>query len=135
MRFTFLPDWRDQPQPCKPGHEPDLSGASDALEKPPVMLANFFRSPRSLAPRRALPTIEGMETSALLTTYSLIVHVDIDVSEGQEGPNAIGLPAPGRTVFLDLNHDQKLDPGDPSGVTGADGTYTFTGLSAGLYDV
>jgi hypothetical protein len=43
---------------------------------------------------------------------------------------------PGWTVYLDLNHDGKLDPGDPTTVTDlVDGTYFFSGLAAGSYVV
>ena len=42
---------------------------------------------------------------------------------------------PGVTLFLDLNHDDTLDPGDPTAVTNASGAYSFTGLVAGSYTV
>ncbi len=41
----------------------------------------------------------------------------------------------GWTVFRHLQHDGKLDPGDPSIVTQSDGSYSFTGLAAGSYTV
>ncbi len=41
----------------------------------------------------------------------------------------------GRTVFVDLNNDGKLDPGDPSAVTSAIGTYQIAGLPVGSYKV
>ena len=41
-------------------------------------------------------------------------------------PDARGLS--GWTVYLDLNHDGTLDPGDPTAVTDANGDYAFTGL-------
>jgi hypothetical protein len=42
---------------------------------------------------------------------------------------------PGWTVFLDLNTDQVLSPGEPSTVTDAAGFYSFPGLSSGQYRV
>jgi hypothetical protein len=39
------------------------------------------------------------------------------------------------TVYLDLDDDGTLDPGEPSTVTGADGTYEFTDLVPGLWVV
>jgi hypothetical protein len=41
----------------------------------------------------------------------------------------------GKTVFLDLNGNDKLDSGEKSVVTDTNGNYTFTGLSAGTYHV
>jgi RHS repeat-associated protein len=42
---------------------------------------------------------------------------------------------PGWTVYLDLNHDGKLDPGDPFTTTDSVGHYAFTGLAPGTYTV
>jgi hypothetical protein len=42
---------------------------------------------------------------------------------------------PGRTVFLDLNHDANLDPGDPSAVTDAGGNFAITNLPSGTYSL
>jgi streptogramin lyase len=39
----------------------------------------------------------------------------------------------GQTVFVDLNGDGKLDPGDPTAVTDSLGNYTITGLTPGTY--
>jgi hypothetical protein len=36
---------------------------------------------------------------------------------------------PGWTIYLDLNHDGKLDPGDPTAVTDSLGHYTFANLA------
>lgn len=47
-------------------------------------------------------------------------------------------PSPGLagwTVYLDANSNSRLDPGEPSGVSGAGGDYQFTGLPAGGYTV
>jgi RHS repeat-associated protein len=41
----------------------------------------------------------------------------------------------GWTIFLDLNHDGKLDPGDPFTTTDSVGHYAFTGLAPGTYTV
>ncbi len=41
----------------------------------------------------------------------------------------------GVTVYLDLNHDSQFDAGDLSVVSAADGSYAFTGLVAGTFDV
>ncbi len=41
----------------------------------------------------------------------------------------------GQIVFLDLQNDGQLDPGDPSATTAASGAYVFSGLAAGTYTV
>jgi uncharacterized delta-60 repeat protein len=59
------------------------------------------------------------------------------------GSNATEEGLAGWTVYLDLKHDGKLDPGDPlalttngtAGVTGPDGHYAFTGLAPADYSV
>jgi len=38
----------------------------------------------------------------------------------------------GRVVFLDINHDGKLDPGDPHRTTDAQGNFTLIGASSGI---
>ena len=43
--------------------------------------------------------------------------------------------AAGWTVYLDLNHDGKLDPGDPTAVTDSLGSYRFYDLPPGTYTV
>ncbi|HZU34488.1 MAG TPA: putative Ig domain-containing protein, partial [Gemmataceae bacterium] len=42
---------------------------------------------------------------------------------------------PNWTIYLDLNHDGKLDPGDPTAVTDSLGHYSFTNLAPGTYTV
>ena len=41
----------------------------------------------------------------------------------------------GRTVYLDLNNNVKIDPGEPQTVTGSLGIWSFSGLNAGTYSV
>jgi Ca2+-binding RTX toxin-like protein len=41
----------------------------------------------------------------------------------------------GVTVYLDLNGNGQLDPGEPTSVTGPDGYYAFSGLVPGTYQV
>ncbi len=53
-------------------------------------------------------------------------------SLGTWSPTSTGVA--GVTVFLDLNHDGKLDPGDPTTTTAADGTFSFM-VTAANYQV
>jgi len=53
----------------------------------------------------------------------------LDPSEIGAGRGAV----PGRTVFVDLNGNGKLDAGEPTAVTDASGDYTFTNLAPGTY--
>ncbi len=41
----------------------------------------------------------------------------------------------GRTVYLDLDRDGRLDGGEPSTMTAGDGSYAFNGLQPGAYHV
>jgi hypothetical protein len=43
------------------------------------------------------------------------------------------LPMSGWQLYIDLNSDAKLDAGDPTATTDANGNYKFTGLTAGTY--
>ena len=70
-------------------------------------------------------------TSAAATgsiTGSIFNDEDADgVDDSSDGPQA------GRTVFLDLNHDGTLEPGDPTATTDANGNFTFSNVNAGTY--
>ena len=45
------------------------------------------------------------------------------------------LPLVGRTMYLDINHNDRLDADEPTTTTDADGDYEFEGLLPGTYDV
>jgi sugar lactone lactonase YvrE len=53
-------------------------------------------------------------------------------------PASTSQPEPGLqgwTVFIDENHDGRLDPGDPSTTTDQYGRFAFTGLADGTYTI
>lgn len=53
-----------------------------------------------------------------------------------DGARQTGEPGlPNWTIYLDLNEDGNLNPGEPSTLTDVDGNYIFTGLPAGDYVV
>jgi cyclophilin family peptidyl-prolyl cis-trans isomerase len=54
-------------------------------------------------------------------------------NNGEVNPGEPGLA--GAKVFIDANKNGKLDPGETSTTTNSSGTYTFTGLSAGIYQI
>jgi hypothetical protein len=56
------------------------------------------------------------------------LNIDRKLNAGEPGLS-------GWTVYLDLNHDGHLDPGDPFTTTDQNGDYAFTGLRAGAYTV
>ena len=79
---------------------------------------------------------DGLRPDAFTPLGSAEIHgtkfedLDGDGVWDKEGPGAEpGLP--GVTVFLDLDQDGRLDEGEPSTVTAADGSYSFTGLAPG----
>jgi streptogramin lyase len=70
--------------------------------------------------------------------FSGYVYLD-PTATGDGGPGLSGMPQnpvqAGQTVFVDLGHDGRLDPGDPVANTDSYGYYTFTGLAPGTYTV
>lgn len=57
---------------------------------------------------------------------------DVNANGAWDAPDT---RAVGWTVYLDLNNDAKLDPGDPTAVTDTLGSYTFDNLPAGVFTV
>ncbi len=50
-------------------------------------------------------------------------------------PSGAGAPIAGRTVFVDLNGDGTLDPGDPFAVTDTNGNYTIPDVPIGSFNI
>lgn len=77
-------------------------------------------------------SFETLESRRLLAGISGIVWGDADRSRTFDETES---PASGVTVFIDANNNGKLDSGERSDLTDADGAYLFSGLAAGTYDV
>ncbi len=74
--------------------------------------------------------IDPLESRLLLSTVSGTAYADFNAN----GVRDAGEPAlAGWTVYIDANHNLKLDAGDVSTTTSSAGLYTFTGLPAGNY--
>jgi hypothetical protein len=76
--------------------------------------------------------LEPLEDRVLLSGLQGVVFNDLN-GDGVRGPGEPGIA--GRTVFLDLDHDGKLDPGEQKTVTAADGTFSFADTGPGTYNV
>jgi hypothetical protein len=72
-------------------------------------------------------------------TYSLLPQIqkttasDTAVISGSVSSGSSGMA--GVTVYLDINNNGQLEPGDPTATTGSSGTYSFTDLLPGTYEV
>lgn len=77
---------------------------------------------------------QGVAVVAAVGTGSISGSVFNDANNN--GVRDVGEAAlAGVAVYLDLNHDGKLDPGDPTATTDANGNYTFANLVDGNYVV
>ncbi|WP_210249440.1 SpaA isopeptide-forming pilin-related protein, partial [Bradyrhizobium stylosanthis] len=74
----------------------------------------------------------GPNTPTPHATISGTKWIDADGNLGTAGDQTVGV---GWTIFIDDNHNGTLDNGELSTTTDANGSYTFTGLDAGTYDI
>lgn len=81
---------------------------------------------------RELVTILTINAAPPGATISGTVYLDTD-RDGIFDAGETGVAA--RTIYLDNNNNSIKDAAEPSTVTAADGTYTFTGLAAGTYKI
>lgn len=78
---------------------------------------------------------EPIETTLNGTSVSIDWE---NTSYGSAGLNGIGnglAPVAGETVYLDQNDNGVPDSGEPTTTTDSNGSYSFTGLAAGTYNV
>ncbi len=64
-----------------------------------------------------------------------ILGVKFDDINGNHLRDAGELGMSGITIFIDLNRNNILDTGEPTAISGSDGSYSFTNLSPGKYVV
>jgi len=86
--------------------------------------------PRRLRNQWSSFELEIVEARVLLASIAGSSYIDLNgdgVRQNNEGPLA------GATVYLDTNHNQRFDAGEPSTTTDANGAYLFTNLSTGNY--
>jgi VCBS repeat-containing protein len=96
------------------------------------------RDPRRQSPvdgrpakrRRALFEFLEPRLAPASGSISGVMYNDLNLNGTQDAGDP-GIA--GRPVFLDLNQDNHLDNGEPSTMTGGDGSYQLTGLQAGSY--
>lgn len=81
-------------------------------------------------PARSLFALDQFEPRLLMANILGTVFNDLDGDAVKDGTEP-GLS--GWTVYLDTNDNSVLDSGEASTVSGATGTYSFTGLSSGTY--
>lgn len=65
------------------------------------------------------------------TQSALMGYLYLDAT----GVGSTSNPVAGQTVFLDVNRDGKVEPGEPTANTNSSGSYMFTGLAPGTYTV
>ena len=103
-------------------------------------------APRALPGQRA--ALEPLESRRLLSgaigqaappllpvgagSINGIIWTDTNANGIWDAPDGL---AAGWTVYLDLNNDGRLDPGDPVAITTPIGWYTLAGLPAGTYTI
>lgn len=82
--------------------------------------------------RTARPHLEPLEDRSLPATLSGVAYEDFNGNGLRDPSDSI---IAGRVIFLDTNRNSRLDPGESSTVTSANGAYSFTGLAPGTYTV
>lgn len=87
---------------------------------------------RQLTRRHRLLQAERLEDRQLLATITGTVFNDLN-ADGVKNTGESGQS--GWTIFLDTDGNGQLDTGETSTTTAANGSYTFSGLAAGTYNV
>jgi hypothetical protein len=109
-----------------------LQLAVSQLQKSSVTIHAYGFDSTSCSPADALSNLQQIDPNVQLYADSEQAS-DAFYREEFNWDGESGLA--GVTVYLDLNDDGRLDPGDPSTETDQNGFYSFTDLSAGTYIV
>jgi hypothetical protein len=102
--------------------------------------ANFPADGQYTVHARATDTVGNVAAGATSTFSYYSLPATIEGSKwndlnGNAARDQGELGLPGWTIYLDLNQNGTLDSDEPSTVTGADGSYSFTDLTPGTYTV
>ncbi|MEM6312444.1 MAG: FG-GAP-like repeat-containing protein, partial [Planctomycetota bacterium] len=112
-----------------------------------LITTNFFSDDVSVLLGNAQPQLEytltlapgqdliGIDFSNQLTDPATISGTKFEDLDGDGFRDPGEGPLGGVTIYLDLNDNAALDPGEPQTTTAADGTYTFDPLAPGDYIV
>jgi virginiamycin B lyase len=102
-------------------------------------------TPLPVSPVSGPTIVTGPDGNLYLATEGYIVAAQIvpanqaglngTVTEDATGTGTSLQPLANQTVYIDLNHDGKIDPGDPTTITNGLGDYSFSGLAPGTYTV
>ena len=89
--------------------------------------------PRTSAALSSIARVEALEARRLLASVSGYTRDDINTNGIEDSGD---WPAPGRTIYADLNRDGVLDDGEPRTVSQSpSGYYQLTGIPAGTHEL
>jgi len=78
-----------------------------------------------------LPPLQQIDTGAQIFTSTNELLSVFSGAGSSGGTSYTESPMAGVTIYLDLDGDGSLDTGEPSTITAADGSFSFTGLTTG----
>ena len=112
-----------------PSDSPDFQAKADELRSKGATVRAI-----GVGPTAELPPLQTIDVAALL--FDAGNELDALITEVGSLPESFVEPGIADVnVFLDTNGNRTADPGETTQMTGADGTYLFTGLQGGTHVV